>query len=176
MRRYPGARLIRRDLREPVHEFQLRREGRMSHPCAVGALVENDRGQVLLVQPAPGAGWPPDCWMAPGGKVEPGESLESALGRELHEEAGIRGTITGLPKVFENIYTDGRATVRHTWFQFRVRADPGALHPHAADIREARWFDGLPATMLWREDYADLLVAPSASSGGRERTDPVRRA
>jgi len=51
------------------------------------ALVDAD-GRVLLQQRPPGkpmAG----LWEFPGGKIEPGETPEAALVRELHEELGI---------------------------------------------------------------------------------------
>jgi 8-oxo-dGTP diphosphatase len=51
------------------------------------ALIDAD-GRVLLAQRPEGkpmAG----LWEFPGGKVEPGESPEAALIRELHEELGI---------------------------------------------------------------------------------------
>lgn len=51
------------------------------------ALIDPD-GRVLLAQRPEGkpmAG----LWEFPGGKVEPGESPETALVRELHEELGI---------------------------------------------------------------------------------------
>ncbi|WP_072247140.1 (deoxy)nucleoside triphosphate pyrophosphohydrolase [Roseibaca calidilacus] len=51
------------------------------------ALIDAD-GRVLLAQRPPGkpmAG----LWEFPGGKVEPGETPEAALIRELHEELGI---------------------------------------------------------------------------------------
>ena len=54
---------------------------------AVGVLIDPD-GNFLLTTRPPGkvyAGY----WEFPGGKVEPGESIEQALRRELHEELGI---------------------------------------------------------------------------------------
>jgi len=54
---------------------------------AVGVLVAPD-GRFLLTTRPPGkvyAGY----WEFPGGKVEPGESIEQALARELREEIGI---------------------------------------------------------------------------------------
>ncbi len=54
---------------------------------AVGVLIDAE-GNFLLTSRPPGkvyAGY----WEFPGGKVEPGESIEAALRRELHEELGI---------------------------------------------------------------------------------------
>ena len=51
------------------------------------ALVDADR-KVLLQQRAPGRSMA-GLWEFPGGKVEPGETPEAALARELHEELGI---------------------------------------------------------------------------------------
>jgi 8-oxo-dGTP diphosphatase len=47
------------------------------------------RGQEILVCQRRAQGDHPLKWEFPGGKVEPGESLESALHRELKEELGI---------------------------------------------------------------------------------------
>ena len=54
---------------------------------AVGVLLQAD-GRFLLTSRPPGkvyAGY----WEFPGGKLEPGESVEQALARELHEELGL---------------------------------------------------------------------------------------
>jgi len=51
------------------------------------ALIDPD-GRVLLTQRPEGKSMA-GLWEFPGGKVEPGESPESALIRELHEELGI---------------------------------------------------------------------------------------
>ena len=55
---------------------------------AVAAVLVDRDGRVLLAQRPPGkkmAG----LWEFPGGKIDPGETPEAALIRELHEELGI---------------------------------------------------------------------------------------
>jgi 8-oxo-dGTP diphosphatase len=54
---------------------------------AAVALVDTD-GRVLLAQRPPGKSMA-GLWEFPGGKVEPGETPEAALIRELAEELGI---------------------------------------------------------------------------------------
>ncbi|MBT5720245.1 MAG: 8-oxo-dGTP diphosphatase MutT [Gammaproteobacteria bacterium] len=54
---------------------------------AVGVL-RNDQGQVLISLRADEA-HQGGLWEFPGGKVEPGESVEQALSREFEEELGI---------------------------------------------------------------------------------------
>jgi 8-oxo-dGTP diphosphatase len=51
------------------------------------ALIDRD-GRVLLAQRPEGKSLA-GLWEFPGGKVEPGETPEAALIRELHEELGI---------------------------------------------------------------------------------------
>ena len=75
-------------------DAHLRREGvtegapRPVVDVAVGVLIDAD-GRFLLASRPEGkvyAGY----WEFPGGKLEAGESVETALARELHEELGIR--------------------------------------------------------------------------------------
>jgi 8-oxo-dGTP diphosphatase len=55
-------------------------------PC-VGGIVHDERHRLLLVRRAndPGRG----LWSLPGGRVEPGETDQQALVREMHEETGL---------------------------------------------------------------------------------------
>jgi 8-oxo-dGTP diphosphatase len=53
----------------------------------VGAMIEEE-GRYLITQRPPAASLPL-LWEFPGGRVEPGETDEAALARELAEEMGI---------------------------------------------------------------------------------------
>ncbi len=55
----------------------------------VAAALVDRQGRVLLQQRAPGRSME-GLWEFPGGKMEPGESPEQALIRELEEELGIQ--------------------------------------------------------------------------------------
>ena len=71
--------------REPVDvETQ---EARRPVDVAVGVLIDAD-GRFLITSRPAGKVYA-GHWEFPGGKVEPGESIEAALQRELHEELGI---------------------------------------------------------------------------------------
>ena len=57
-------------------------------PVVAAALIDA-AGRVLLQRRPPGKQMA-DLWEFPGGKIEPGESPEAALARELAEELAIR--------------------------------------------------------------------------------------
>jgi len=63
------------------------REPRRPVDVAVGVLIDPD-GRFLLTSRPAGKVYA-GHWEFPGGKIEPGESVETALRRELHEELGI---------------------------------------------------------------------------------------
>lgn len=54
----------------------------------VAAIIHNTHGKILLAQ-RPAHLDHGGLWEFPGGKIEPGETAEMALNRELHEELGI---------------------------------------------------------------------------------------
>ena len=64
----------------------------MKHVHVVAGVLRDARGRILLARRTEGrdlAG----LWEFPGGKVEPGESPEDALVRELREELGISAAV-----------------------------------------------------------------------------------
>jgi NAD+ diphosphatase len=97
---------------------------------AIIVLVD-DGDRVLLGRQA---AWPPGMWSCLAGFVEPGETLEQAVAREVAEETGIRvagvGYVASQPWPFPASLMIG----------FTARADGGTL---AVDdeLEDARWFD-----------------------------------
>lgn len=71
-----------------------------NHLVSVAGLVTNEDGQILLVK-SPWRGWE-----YPGGLIEPGETFEDALHREIREEAGVEVEITGFVGICKNTAKD----------------------------------------------------------------------
>lgn len=68
-----------------------------NHLVSVAALVTNDKGEILLVN-SPWRGWE-----YPGGLIEPGETFQEALHREVREESGVEIEITGFVGICKNV-------------------------------------------------------------------------
>jgi TDG/mug DNA glycosylase family protein len=119
---------------------------------AVRAIIRDDRGRIFLHRfAAPGDD---GVWITPGGAVEPGETADEALRRELREELGLEDVEIG-PWVWTRRHIWAwRGTIYDTRERLAlVRADPAAVKPTAHDslfagpgfTEEHRWWsiDGI---------------------------------
>lgn len=64
----------------------------MERRIRVAAAIIRQGGRILIVQ-RPDTAEMGGLWEFPGGKIEPGETAEAALARELAEELGIRAAV-----------------------------------------------------------------------------------
>ena len=71
-----------------------------THFVSVAGLVSNDNGEIILIN-SPRRGWE-----YPGGMVEPGETFQDALIREINEETGVDVEITGFIGLCKNVEKD----------------------------------------------------------------------
>ena len=62
-------------------------------PELVAAIILDKQGKILVSQRALDSKVFPGKWQIPGGKVEPGEKLLTALKREVKEETNLEITI-----------------------------------------------------------------------------------
>lgn len=117
---------------------------------AAAVLTQPD-GRVLLAQRPSGkpyAGY----WEFPGGKVEPGESLEAALARELHEELGI--VVTRACRWITRVFEYPHAIVRLNFF--RVFDWQGEPHPHEGQVFSWQQPDAVEVTPLLPANFPIL--------------------
>ena len=103
---------------------------------SVVAVIVDDHEQVLLTQ----RNIPPFSgkWVMPGGKIELGEPMLSALHREVLEEVGIDVVVAGLIDVFEHV-APGADNDHHVILYFRCHPARIEITPNPDEVAEARW-------------------------------------
>ena len=89
-------------------------------------------GRVLAIRRGPGVPRP-GYWQPLSGKVEPGETQEQAVVREVREEVGL--TVSPLAKVWESETDDGLFRL-HWW---TADATTGEVVPDPVEVAETRW-------------------------------------
>lgn len=110
-----------------------------THFVSVAGLVSNGNHEILLVK-SPRRGWE-----YPGGMVEPGETFQDALVREVKEESGVDIEITGFIGLCKNVEKD---VVN---IDFACKAVGGELTT-SDESTEVRW--------VKREDALSMITFP----------------
>lgn len=128
----------------------------MRIPC-VGAVIRDDAGRLLMVLRGhdPGKG----LWSIPGGRVEPGETPEQAVVREVMEETGLHVSCGPLLGYAELPGPDGTIVDIRDYQAFLAPGSAGAATA-GDDAADAAWVsDADAAAMDERGEVTDGLLA-----------------
>lgn len=118
----------------------------MNHFDVAAGILCDERGRVLIAERL-GDGQFCGLWEFPGGKIEPGETAERALSRELAEELGIEVTESSSFMNLQHEYDDRVVSIEF----FLVSA--WNCDPVGREGQELRW---VPSEFL---DADELLPA-----------------
>jgi NAD+ diphosphatase len=122
------------------------------------------RGREVLLARAPR--FPPGMWSALAGFVEPGETIEDCIHREVREEVGVE--VVGL----EYFSSQSWAFPHSLMIAFTAEYAGGDFQLDATEIAEARWFafdamPALPPSVSISRRLIDATVARLAGNGTR---------
>jgi A/G-specific adenine glycosylase len=104
----------------------------LPHKSIGVAVIWNDQGQILIDRRRP-EGLLGGLWEFPGGKIEPGETVEACIKREIAEELGIEIEVGDRLITVDHTYTHFRVTLNIHHCQY-VSGEPQPL-----ECEEIRW-------------------------------------
>jgi ADP-ribose pyrophosphatase YjhB (NUDIX family) len=144
--------------------------GYVTPKVAVGAVVGNDDGEILLVQRADSG-----IWLYPTGWADVGYSPAEVAVKEVAEETGVLCEPVQLLAVLDG-QRMGFTRFGMYMLLFHCRAVGGELQAHPLETADVGWFgrDALPREAAGSEWWADMAFA--AIDGARLATvfEPVR--
>lgn len=141
--------------------------------CVVGAVVINVDGRAFVQKRSASRRLFPGCWDLIGGHVEPGETLEAALRREIREETGWE--LSQIVKVISEFDWETEQRGRRHEIDFLVQVDGDLEHPQIewSKNSEFRWI-GLDEIDLLKENrqLADIIVYEIVKMGLEDAASP----
>jgi len=108
--------------------------GYVTPKVAIGAIVGNDDGEILLVQRKDSG-----IWLYPTGWADVGYSPAEVAMKEVHEETGIECEPTRLLGVVDG-QRMGFSRFGMYMLLFHCRATGGSLQPHPLETADVGWF------------------------------------
>jgi ADP-ribose pyrophosphatase YjhB (NUDIX family) len=128
---------------EWMHEVRQGVPGYVTPKVAVGAVVGNEKGEILLVKRADSG-----VWLYPTGWADVGYSAAEVAVKEVLEETGIESEPVRLVMVLDGLRL-GFTQVPLYSLVFQLRPLGGALKPHPLECADVGWFaeGDLPAPL-----------------------------
>ena len=144
--------------------------GYVTPKVAVGAVVGNDRGELLLVQRADSG-----VWLYPTGWADVGYSASEVAVKEVHEETGIEVEPLRLVAVLDGLRL-GFTRIPLYSLVFHCRVLGGELQAHPLECRDVGWFaeDKLPSPLAGFERWGAPAFAAIRGEPMEVTFDPPR--
>ena len=129
--------------------------GYVTPKVAIGAIVGNDAGEILLVKRVPSG-----VWLYPTGWADVGYSAAEVAVKEVREETGIEAEPVQLLGVVDGMRM-GFTKFGMYMLLFHCRATGGELNPHPLETDGCGWFakDHLPQVTVGAEWWAERAFA-----------------
>ena len=144
--------------------------GYVTPKTAVGAIVGNDDGQILLVQRKDSG-----IWLYPTGWADVGYSPAEVAVKEVSEETGISCEPVSLMGVVDG-QRMGFSRFGMYMLLFHCRATGGELQPHPLETGDVGWFDrdALPEVTAGAQWWGPMAFAAIDGVSTEASFDPVR--
>jgi len=144
--------------------------GYVTPKVAVGAVVGNDRGELLLVQRADSG-----VWLYPTGWADVGYSASEVAVKEVHEETGIEVEPVRLVAVLDGLRL-GFTRIPLYSLVFHCRVLGGELKAHPLECRDVGWFaeGDLPSPLAGFERWGAPAFAAIRGEPVEVAFDPPR--
>ena len=144
--------------------------GYVTPKVAVGAVVGNDQGEILLVRRADSG-----IWLYPTGWADIGYSGSEVAQKEVREETGIHCEVNSIIAVLDGLRL-GFTRVPLYSVVFHCTAVGGELQAHPLETADVGWFarDALPTPMAGADLWRDFAFAAIDGTPMPVHFDPPR--